>query len=45
LEAAALDLGAVPVGAFDDDLVRAALGLDRREQPLYVVPVGYPNVG
>ena len=42
LEATALGLGAVPIGAIDDDLVRAALGLDHDEQPLYVIPVGYP---
>jgi SagB-type dehydrogenase family enzyme len=44
LEAVALGLGAVPIGAFDDDGVRSVLGLPGDEQPLYVVPVGYPAV-
>jgi nitroreductase len=34
----------VPIGAFDDDGVRSVLGLPGDEQPLYVVPVGYPAV-
>lgn len=42
LEATALGLGAVPMGAFDDDAVRAALGAPDDELPLYVVPVGHP---
>lgn len=43
LEATALGLGAVPLGAFDDDGIRAALGVADGEQPLYVVPVGEPD--
>jgi SagB-type dehydrogenase family enzyme len=42
LEATALGLGAVPIGSFDDDLVRAALGSD--EVPLYVVATGHTSV-
>ncbi len=42
LEATALGLGAVPMGAFDDDGLRSALGVGDDEQPLYVVPVGRP---
>ena len=43
LQAVALDLGAVPVGAFYDDQVQAALGLPADHQPLYLVPVGHPQ--
>lgn len=42
LEAVALGLGAVPVGAFDDDRLSSVLGLERGEKPLYIVPVGRP---
>jgi SagB-type dehydrogenase family enzyme len=42
LEATALGLGAVPIGAFDDDLVRVAIDAGEDELPLYVVPVGHP---
>jgi SagB-type dehydrogenase family enzyme len=42
LGATALGLGAVPMGAFDDDGLRSALGVGDDEQPLYVVPVGRP---
>jgi SagB-type dehydrogenase family enzyme len=40
LQAVALDLGAVPIGAFYDDQVQAALGLPTEHQPLYLIPVG-----
>ena len=40
LTATALGLGAVPVGAFDDDAVRRVLGLPRAVTPLYLIPVG-----
>jgi SagB-type dehydrogenase family enzyme len=40
LEATALGLGAVPVGAFDDAGVRAALELPPDREPLYLIPVG-----
>jgi SagB-type dehydrogenase family enzyme len=43
LQAAALGLGAVPVGAFDDDAVRRALGSPPNERPLYVIPIGRPR--
>ena len=43
LQAVALDLGAVPVGAFHDDQVQAALGLAADHRPLYLVPVGHPR--
>jgi len=40
LEAVALDLGAVTVGAFIDEQVKDILGLPVEEQPLYIIPVG-----
>ncbi len=42
LVATALGLAAVPVAAFDDDAVLAALALGREHLPLYLVPVGAP---
>jgi SagB-type dehydrogenase family enzyme len=42
LQAGALSLGTVVVGAFDDDEVAAVLGLPEGQDPLYVMPVGYP---
>ncbi|MFW6135952.1 MAG: SagB/ThcOx family dehydrogenase [Chloroflexota bacterium] len=43
LQAVALELGAVPVGAFDDDAVKGVLALPGAEVPLYIVPVGHPG--
>jgi SagB-type dehydrogenase family enzyme len=43
LEAVALDLGAVPIGAFQDEQVQNALGLPADHEPLYVIPVGHPH--
>ncbi|NNG16012.1 MAG: SagB/ThcOx family dehydrogenase [Gemmatimonadales bacterium] len=40
LEAVALDLGTVFVGAFDDDRVHAALNLPAEHRPLGLMPVG-----
>lgn len=40
LQAQALGLGAVMIGAFDDAKVTAVLGV-KGERPLYIVPVGY----
>ena len=42
LEAAALGLGAVPVGAFDDAMLARALGLPADHAPIYLIPVGAP---
>jgi len=44
LQATALGLGAVPIGAFDDEEVRRVLGLSPDETPLYLIPVGRPAV-
>ena len=43
LQAVALGLGAVPVGAFYDDSVREVLSLSGAETPLYLIPVGHPR--
>jgi SagB-type dehydrogenase family enzyme len=42
LQAVALDLGAVPVGAFRDEEVQEVLGLPGDHEPLYLIPVGRP---
>jgi SagB-type dehydrogenase family enzyme len=41
LQATALGLGAVPVGAFDDGQISEVLALPAGETPLYLIPVGY----
>lgn len=43
LQAVALDLGAVPIGAFYDGRVQEALALPEDHRPLYLVPVGHPR--
>ncbi len=42
LQAVALGLGSVPIGAFHDGQVQKALSLPQDHEPLYIVPVGYP---
>ena len=42
LQAVALDLGAVLVGAFNDAKVKRILALSKQETPLYLIPVGKP---
>jgi len=42
LEAVALGLGSVPVGAFDDAKLKKLLKL-KEEEPLYIIPIGYPE--
>ena len=43
LEAVALGLGAVPVGAFNDAELHRVLGLPADQVALYIVPVGHPR--
>jgi SagB-type dehydrogenase family enzyme len=43
LQATALGLGAVPIGAFHDQEVQKALSLPADHQPLYLIPVGHPR--
>ena len=40
LQATALDLGLVTVGAFHDDRVKEIVGMLGNEAPLYVIPIG-----
>ena len=40
LQVAALKLGTVTVGGFDDDSVKKVLGAANDEEPLYIMPVG-----
>ena len=42
LQASALDLGGVPIGAFHDERIADVLKLTKNVSPLYVVPIGYP---
>ena len=42
LQAVALDLGGVPIAAFDEDQVSDAMRLPARESPLYLLAVGHP---
>ncbi len=41
LQAAALGLGTVVIGSFNDDGVKAILNAGSEEEPLYVIPTGY----
>jgi SagB-type dehydrogenase family enzyme len=41
LQAVALGLGSVPVGAFSDEGVKKILSLPKDQEPLYIIPVGY----
>lgn len=43
LQAVALGLGAVPVGAFEDERVSRVLKLPADHVPLYMIPVGHPR--
>ena len=40
LQATALDLGTVTIGAFVDELVKEVLSMPEDEAPLYIIPVG-----
>ena len=41
LEAVALGLDSVPIGAFHDDEVKKILGFSKNIDPLYIIPIGY----
>ncbi len=43
LQAVALELASVPIGAFDDAAVARVLNLPSEEEPLYLLPVGHPK--
>ncbi len=43
LQAVSLDLGAVPIGAFNDDQVQTVLGLPADHEPVYLIPIGHPQ--
>ena len=40
LQATALGLATVAIGAFHDEQVREVLRLDKQYKPLYIMPVG-----
>ncbi|MFO8018819.1 MAG: SagB/ThcOx family dehydrogenase [Promethearchaeia archaeon] len=43
LQAEALDLTSVPIGAFKDSNLKKTLELPDATQPLYILPIGYPE--
>lgn len=43
LEAVALELCSVPIGAFEDKAVKNLLKLPDNIEPLYIIPIGYPK--
>jgi SagB-type dehydrogenase family enzyme len=43
LQAVALGLGGVTIGAFYDDQVQSALSLPSDHEPLYLIPIGHPR--
>jgi SagB-type dehydrogenase family enzyme len=43
LQAVALELAGVPVGAFDDNAVSKVLALPEPEVAMYLIPVGHPR--
>ena len=43
LQAVALGLGGVPIGAFEDEALQKALVLPWDHRPLYLIPIGHPR--
>ncbi|MFA5839839.1 MAG: SagB/ThcOx family dehydrogenase [Candidatus Margulisiibacteriota bacterium] len=43
LQAVALGLGSLPVGSFWDDVIKSTLNLPEDQDPLYLIPIGYPR--
>lgn len=43
LQATALDMGTVPIGAFDDRSVARIIKAEKKEQVIYILPVGKPK--
>jgi SagB-type dehydrogenase family enzyme len=43
LQAVALGLSSVPIGAFNDDEVKRVLSLPQEIEPIYIIPVGHPS--
>jgi len=43
LQAVTLGLGSVPIGAFNAQEIKGDLGLPQDYEPIYVIPVGYPQ--
>ncbi len=43
LAATALGLGSVLVGAFNEDAAAKVVGAPRRQRPILMIPLGYPN--
>lgn len=41
LQAVAIGLGSVPIGAFNDKQVHRVLSLPEGQMPIYIIPVGY----
>jgi len=41
LEAVALGLSSVPIGAYEDNRVKEVLNLKKKIEPLYIIPIGY----
>ena len=41
LQAEAMNIGNVPIGAFSDDVLIEVLKIDPNAHPLYIIPVGY----
>lgn len=44
LQAVALGLASVPVGAYEDIKVKEVLSLQKNIEPLYIIPIGYESL-